>query len=613
MNRSLDWAAALLLVTFLAAPAAAQVPLTVGSVRDQEGDAIEGAVVSVQGVDPAPATLTDAAGTFALRTSGGVSLRITCRFCRPTIVVARPDEPVVAIVQRYLALAHDTPTTADLLSLPYAHVESALGLRPFTLVAQSVTPYPGTQLSDRGLSSNGSLLLEQGVPNYDISNGQSPYVFIPAYYEQSVSLRSATDAFVYGDPAAGGTVDAAPFNNGTAAQILEGGSSTIARAQAGSGATALSIGSLTNNIESRQRGDFSASFSLPAEQSLSIATGAEQSYAYQPETFAGSFSFGRVTFNDPRALNLSLSAIADRGDYFIKFGEYPVSSAWSDSGFSAGIHTTGPITGFADVAVRTSTGFYDPQALPVGLPRVGAMLAQSHVDAGFVAAGREYTVVGGFGAFWADYSGGTLGISQPAKTGFLLPSLDARFFPNGRWSVDLQGSGSFTLPTFVEQYQYSGGFATPLASERNTLVAGALTYTDDARLRLSFEQASQSTRGAWFGTTTSTGFSAIWQIAPAISLRAWTMHVNDTLPLYGGDLPYGGAAPTVNALWLTYDLPGAMRADTIYRRDLLNGQPFYHFDGALSGPIAGSLRWYAGTEDWLHRTFVEFGLRFLGR
>jgi hypothetical protein len=612
VNRSLNRVAALLLVTFLAAPAAAQVPLTVGSVRDQEGAPIEGALVTVEGADPLRSTVTDAAGTFALEAGGAVSLRITCRYCRPTTIAAKPQEPVVAIVQRYLALAHETPTAADLLNLPYAHVESALGLRPFALLSQSVAAYPGAHLSDRGISSTGSLLLDNGVPNYDVSNGQSPYVFIPAYYEQSATLRNATQAFLYGNPAAGGTVDATPFANGTANQIFEGGSSTIARAQAGSGATAFAIASLTDSSESRQRSDLAASFLLPADQSISVATGAEQSYTYQPESFGGSFSWGRATWDDPRALNLSISTIGDRGDYFIKFGEYPVSSAWSDSGFSAGIHTTGPIVGFADIAVRTSTGYYDAQALPISLPRVGAMLAQSHVDGGFVATGPQYSIVGGLGAFWVNYSGGTLGISQPAKDGFLIPSLDARLFPNGKWSVDLQGSGSFTLPTFVEQYQYNAGVPAPLAAERNTLVAGALTYSDNARLRLSFEQASQTTHGAWTGTTTSTGVSAIWQIAPALSLRTWTMHVNDTLPLYGGALPYGGAAPTVNAFWLTYDLSAGVRADAIYRRDLLDGAPFYHFDGAISGPIADGLRWFAGAEDWMHRTFVQAGVRFLG-
>jgi hypothetical protein len=116
--------------------------------------------------------------------------------------------------------------------------------------------------------------------------------------------------------------------------------------------------------------------------------------------------------------------------------------------------------------------------------------------------------------------------------------------------------------------------------------------------------------GIWTGTVTSTGFSAVWQIAPAIALRAWTMHVTDTVPLYGGGLPYNGIAPTVNAVWLTYDTGAALRVDAIYRRDLLDAAPFYHFDGAISGPIGNGLRWYAGAEDRMRRTFVDAGLRF---
>ena len=61
---------------------------------------------------------------------------------------------------------------------------------------------------------------------------------------------------------------------------------------------------------------------------------------------------------------------------------------------------------------------------------------------------------------------------------------------------------------------------------------------------------------------------------------------------------------------LTYDTGAGLRADAVYRRDLLNGAPFYHVDGAISGPIVNRLRWYAGAEDWMRRTFVDAGIRF---
>ena len=57
----------------------------------------------------------------------------------------------------------------------------------------------------------------------------------------------------------------------------------------------------------------------------------------------------------------------------------------------------------------------------------------------------------------------------------------------------------------------------------------------------------------------------------------------------------------------------SIRLDTIYRRDLLDGAPFYHVDGAISGPVASRLRWYAGVEDRMRRTFIDLGLRFGGQ
>ena len=92
------------------------------------------------------------------------------------------------------------------------------------------------------------------------------------------------------------------------------------------------------------------------------------------------------------------------------------------------------------------------------------------------------------------------------------------------------------------------------------------------------------------------------------------MHVTGTVPAYEETMAYdGNMAPTVNAFWLTYSLNGGIRLDTIYRRDLLDGAPFYHVDGDLSGPIANWVRWYSGVEDRMRRTFLDVGLRFGGQ
>lgn len=614
MNRTIYGAAALLLVTLAAAPVRAQSPLVVGSVRDRHGAVVAGAVVIGETAAGAgPSTKTDAAGTFALSGAGIVAVQITCRYCESIRVPVNGDRPVVALVRRYDALAGDTPTAADLANLPYAHVESSVALRPFTLLSQSTAGYPGNTLSDRGLSSSGSLLIDDGAPNYDIVAGESPYAFVPAQFEQNAAVRGATNAFLYGDQAAGGIVGLDPFGSGTNSEAALLGSDAILRAQVGSDASAIALGSFSNDEESRQRADAFATLPLGADQSFTVTGGSEQGRDYEsPENaFAGSFSFADAVFSVPRALNLSLSGVIDRGNYVWTQGEYPIATVWSDTQFDAGVHSNGPVVAFADVGVRSSSGFDDVQVPSYELPQLGATLEQTHADAGVAIASDAVNLTAGVGAFWIGYAGGVDG-SQPANTALAVPSLDAKLFPNGKWSLDLQGSGSFTLPTFVEQYFSAGTPPLPVLLARSSLQAAVLSYTDDARLRISVEEALEDVAGAYSGKIASSGVAAIWQIAPTISLRAWTMHVSDSTEPFDG-YPYDGAvAPTVDALWLTYDNVGAIRADALYRRDLLDGLPFYHVDGAISGPIAQRLRWYAGAEDRMRRTFVDVGLRFFG-
>ena len=611
-------ATALLLTTFVAAPARAQTPLVVGAVRDQRGVAVAGAAVLGHRGNQAPLrTTTDASGTFALAASGVDSVLVTCRYCGPAVASVRPGEPVVVIVERYEALAADSPSSADLESLPYAHVESALALRPFTLLQQSVDAYPGSRLSDRGLSPTGSLLVDDGAANYDIVDGTSPYELVPAQYERTTAMSDASNAYLYGDQAGGGIVNANPFGSDSNWQAGALGSDAIARAQIGTDNLAAVLGSFSNDEESRQRADLSASFSPGAGQSLAFAAGSEQgrTFALGQSQYAGSFSFADATFADPQLANLYVSAVLDRGNYALGTGEDASIAAWSDSGLNLGVRSSGAVSAFADLGIRSSSGLYYQQYQPEEYYplTVGANLTQTRADAGVNASGQAYDVTAGVGTFWIDYAGGASGVSQPAKAVLALPSIQAQLFPNQRWSVDLQDSGSFTLPTFVDEYAYSEN-VNAVEYERNALLAEALTYTDQARLRVSLEQATQRVAGASSGTITSLGLSAIWQVAPAIALRAWTMHVTDTVPAYGETTAYdGNMAPTVNAFWLTYDANRGIRLDAIYRRDLLDGAPFYHVDGDLSGPIGSGLRWYSGVEDRLRRTFLDVGLRFGGQ
>jgi hypothetical protein len=603
-------ALAALLVATAAQPASAQTPLTVGSVRDRLGNAIAGAEVTGLREGGSPVRgVTDASGTFALEGSGIVAVSVSCRYCAPARAAVTPGQPVVVVVRRYEALLFDAPAPSDLANLPYAHVESAIALRPFTLLAQSSTAYPGDTLSDRGLSPSGSLLVDDGNPAYDLAAGASPYEFIPAHFESGVNVADASQAFRYGNLAGGGTYFADPFGEDGSGNVLTWGSDVIARAQAGSNALGVVAATSSNDEESRQRADVASNLSLGSDQTIAVAAGSEQGRSFDAiNPFAGSYSFAGATYRDVRLANLYVNATTDRGNDVFADDYYASQTVWSDAAVSAGVHSNAALSSFADVSLRTTSGLYGSSEYEYALPTIGAYFRQLHADVGLTASGEDYNVTAGVGAFGLRYADGGV---PPLKTALALPSLQAQLFPNGHFGGTLEASDSFSLPTFEQQYLDAYYAPSAIELQRDALSAVTLDYTDDSRLHLALEAASQRVAGSADGTITSAGVAATWQFAPLLSLRAWTMHVTDTVPaVYVAGAYTTTPSPTESAAWLTYDSGDALRIDAIYRRDLLDDAPFYHVDGDVSGPIVSQLRWYAGVEDRLRRTFLDVGLRF---
>jgi hypothetical protein len=611
VNRTVTALAVLLGLVALARPACAQVALVVGSVRDQHGAAVQGASVTAASPSGPASAVTDAAGTFALSGSGIASVTVSCRFCATAIFPVPAGQPIVAIVTRYDALADVAPSAADFGALPYAHVESVMSLRPFTLLRQTTTTYPGSEISDRGLQPSNSLLVDANVPNYDIVFGASPYTTIPAHYEQSGSIDSAAFAFLYGDQAGSGVVNLQPFG-GENADVALLGSDEILRLQAGTDALRVAAGTYSNSTESRQRADAQVTLPLSSAETFELNAGTSQGRQYESPggaTLASNFTFANAAFDDAqRTLDLHGSFSYDRGDYFADNPFAPITDVWSDADFTAGVRTRGTVQAFADVSDRLSTGIYDAQL--AGTPRIGATLTQARLDAGLQTSGPDFDATAGVGFFAFGFGGGTGGVSTPSYGRLAVPALHVDLFPQSKWSATLEAAGSFDLPTMWDQYGYNDNYGA-VVYDRASLYSAALSYTDDARVRVTVEEASQFIHGFTNGTVTSTGASLTWQLAPLFSLRAWTMLAsNATVP--SGQVFYyaDGVQPNVNAMWLTYDNRGAVRIDAIYRKDLLDGAPFYHVDGDVSGPISHGLRWYAGVEDQLQSTHVNVGLRF---
>ncbi len=608
VNRAL--AAVMVLGGLTMQMAQAQVALVVGSVRDQHGAAIVGARVTAGTRSGVRAVLTATDGTFALPAQGVTSIAVACRYCAPASFAVTAGQPVVAIVRRYDALALSSPSSSDLASLPYAHVESAVSLQPFSLLRQTTAVYPGSELSDRGLQPANALLVDAGVPNYDVVFGDSPYSLIPADYEQAAQIVPASNAFLYGDQAGSGIVTLDPLS-GDATDVALLGSESILRLQTGSNGARVAVGSFSDSDESRQRADAQTLIPLSSAQSFSVTTGTEQGreYGNPTATLAGSFSFANVSFDDGQpSIDARASFTYDRGGYDATANSVSQSDVWSDADFTAGFRTRGPVQVFGDISERLSTGIYNATGYDVA--SIGAVLEQNRIDAGVNAIGPDYDVTAGIGLFGFSYGGGTGGVSAPSSGRLATPSLQLVLFPNSQWSATLEASDSFYLPTLWEQYDYNSNYDT-VTYDRASLFAGALSYTDWSRVRLSLEEASQDVHGFTNGTVSSSGASLQWQVAPTIALRAWTLLASDaTTP--SGQVPYvyAGTQPNVNAFWATYENGDAVRADVIYRKDWLNGRPFYHVDGDLSGPIVRGLRWYAGVEDRLLVRHLDVGLRF---
>lgn len=601
---------AIVLVLLWAAPAWGQAtPLVVGSVRDQHGAPIVGARVSASGAGGSHETTTDESGTFALEAGGVRQVLVTCAFCRSVELAADPGEPVVAIVHRYEAIAGDEPTPRDLAALPYAHAESVLALHPFTVLNDSSTILPGPRVSDRGLSRAGGLLLDAGVPNYDPVANVSPLETTPGFYAQSVDSRSPFDAFTYGDQADAGifSVDARNSDNVDARAVA--GADSVFRAGANSQRGSASVGESANALDLRER--FDAADVLPVGDGETLNFSASDARGRIAPAFGdyleSSFSSASASYDRRRESDVHAGVLADRGTYD-EFSRAEFSAAWSDVAGGIGVSSDGPVSTFADAGFRMTNGRYDARSL--GVPLIGAQVFAQHVVAGIRTRQRGYDAQAGLGAYAVSYDGGAGGV-RPLDAQIVSPSLRVDLAPGQRWSATFGTTGTFRLPTLLEAYS-SPPESNALEYDRNALASATLSYSDLQRVRVEFTASTQDVSGLDTGTITAVGGAVAWQATPTIALRAWSMHVDDATTARYAVFRYGAPPQpaTVGSLWLTYENDANVRADVIWRRDLIDYLGDEHLDASISAPLARGLRWFVGTER-LHRArYLDIGIRF---
>ncbi len=215
-------------------PVRAQAPLVVGAVRDQRGSPIAGAVG--RGRVERASQCDDGCGRDIRAPRrrdclGPRHLPLLPRSGRRGEARTSRSSP---IVQRYDALADDRSIAERSGEPPLCARRIGGGACARSPCCnRASTPYPGSRLSDRGLSSSGSLLSKRGCRTTTSSTAESPYELVPAQFtnkaprsrrEQRVSLRR---------PGRRRHLTADPFGSGASRQVATIGSDAIARGQVG--------------------------------------------------------------------------------------------------------------------------------------------------------------------------------------------------------------------------------------------------------------------------------------------------------------------------------------------------------------------------------------------
>lgn len=594
----------LLVLTLPALLAAAPSPLVVGSVRDQYGAPISGATVTGGAVS----TQTDAQGTFALASGGVTRVRITCPYCEPLSVAVPADEPVVALVHRYQALAQDAPSETDIGALPYARAESIVSLRPFTVLENSSHALPGAQISDRGSASRGSLLLDDGIPMYDIATNQSPFIAFPAYTIRSARFLPPSDAFRYGDLAGAGTIIAGTHAQSPESSVLAAGDERALRTGQTLAQSAWTAAISHDAEDTRMRAD--GSLEIPAGDdafALDAVTAADR-LTPSGQYLSSWVSGVRAAYRSERQNRIDASFTADGGGYDGDLPAVAYNAKWSDLQLQGGVTTTARIQFFAGASARTSSGRYWTSSPK--LPLTAGIVTQARVDAGVQTSGERYALRLGAGAFDLHYSGGLSGKRGALDGGLITPSFFGSYAFDPHWALEVQAGESFALPTVLEAFVHPQD-GPDLTLDRNLLLMQTVRYGDLHRFRAEFTAMTERVSGLDNGTINSVGISASWQVAPAISLRAWLLHENDRTRPYEALYRFGARPQpaSVGSYWITYESAG-LRIDAIYRRDLLDYRVDPHFDASISAPLWNGARIFGATERRAGTRYVTAGLRF---
>jgi hypothetical protein len=568
--------------------------LIVGSVRDSAGAPIAGAVVrALDGASqPVGSDLTAADGTFALQVARpAVSLEIGCSHCPPERLALDGRTNIVAIVPRFKALENALPDSADLAALPYGRPADALALIPYVLPEDA-----GQTVSDRGLGGGRGLVLDDGAPMTDLATGESALINFPDRYARTVGLTGPEEAYRYGDYGGGGIFALDQFDAAPLAGGFDLGNASSFALEPGAALVYPALGESSDDGVFARRADIDVASGF-AGGFLRVGAG------------AGNERYGAYTGDDARSFDTFRASYATVSRRYRTFADFAAAGAASygdltgapnyDASYVSAevrVERPGPVRLVFGATANAQTATA-PQAVYSYLQVAGRTSDATLYAEAATGDERANARVGLGLTDLASYASGA-----PAAHGFaLVPSLGGRLSLGGGVYARAGYSEALLAPTLLEAAAAPAG----AAAGRNELAESAIGIDTGARVRAEAIAFRQYGNAYGAGPLEGLGASLVWQIAPLLSVRAWTLH---DVPLAPPGA-YGADEFSRQVVWASYANGAALRFDAILHRDVVASRGASNLDADVYVPVAPPVALDVGTSRRLQVRRYYFGVR----
>ena len=579
----------------VAARAAAAEPagtdFLVGSVRDEGGVPVAGAAVraTTAGGTADGDDRTQADGTFAIPLRGPAeALEVRCAHCRTERVPLGGRRNLAIVVRRYAALESGVPAPADLAALPYGRIVDDLALVPFAVPAAS-----GAEISDRGLGSGRGLVLDSGAPLVDLATGASALGDFPDRFVQSLFILGPEAGFRYGNDGGGGVYDLQPNRSYRSYAAADAGGAPAVALEPSIGGVDPAYGESDDDGVLLRRGQFEAGSPFAGGM---LSGGAAVASRDDSQSFFGPSArttdlvhagYATASRRYRTFVDLSAASVA-------QFDDVTQSDDYRSSYLAADVRLEhpAPVTLAIGAATTRQTAAY---VIPSDL--YGALLTGRADDETIYAEAETGDTR--FGA----HAG--LGLSEVSAVETLptaridgerlalTPSLGGIVPLGGGTYLRAGYSQALRTPSLIETVAEPSPPPNAAPLERDELAETAIGFDDDARVRAELIAYRQFVHGFDEQRENGLGASLVWQLAPTISLRTWTLHATPQ-ELSGSYEPFPQAEASRQVIWATYANGDGLRGDLIVHRDAHAGALL---DGDLWLPLASGTALSLGTAD----------------